>query len=200
MSYEQLIKELKKESDVVTQSDHKSHQNFDQLLYGASFECSRVRYFQTLKASMCLFDDITMVNFNSNTLANTMIVLLVPFIVFIFIFVKRQVKRVLQLGLEASTTSTKFIFLLGWIIRICCSSRYRQNVWHHLKALLLPGIYVNMDGTVDLWNVTEYEKISMEAYVKALAKAVKYPEGKNAAKYFVDRKRKVNKDEDLSRL
>lgn len=60
------------------------------------------------------------------------------------------------------------------------------------KSLLLPGIIVNIDGTVEVWKVTPYEEIAMKAYILALAKALKYPKGKEAVKYFIGKKNVYN--------
>lgn len=56
---------------------------------------------------------------------------------------------------------------------------------------MLPGIYVNRDGAVEVWKVTAYEKVALEAYIKALAKALKMPQGKKVANAFVGKKSSV---------
>ena len=79
-----------------------------------------------------------------------------------------------------------------------CSSTYREMKMQSLKSLLLPGIFVNVDGTVELWKVTKCEEISMAAYIMSLAKALKQPtkQGKNMAKQFVG-KRKSGEEKSL---
>lgn len=57
---------------------------------------------------------------------------------------------------------------------------------------MLPGIFINRDGTVELWKVTKYEQVSMKAYVEALASAVKMPNGERIAKAFVGPKKSAS--------
>lgn len=51
--------------------------------------------------------------------------------------------------------------------------------------MMLPGIYVNRDGTVEVWKVTSYEEVALKAYIAALAKALKMPQGKKVADAFI---------------
>lgn len=160
MSYDELLKESKKPSDLDEQIRQLSSSELVKRIYtryGRSEDCRNAKWYHLITLYTCIDDDFNHNDYHFYTLRNLVYVMGIPLLILCIRLLLRFAKYVVKKGFASLPFIMWWTTLIEWTRLIIVESNFR-NLEKTIANLTTPGIEIRSDDTVDIWRISSYEK------------------------------------------